>query len=319
MKRMPDVLDRAIGALIGTAVGDALGSGYEFASPVEINDVTMLPGRLTGRPAGSWTDDTDMAVGIALAAQQHGTLATPDALTSVGENFLAWFASHPPDVGIQTRAVLGRCLNAATMSDVAATYQAERPDSAGNGSLMRTAPVALADLDDLDATARAAASISALTHPHRDAQDACVLWSVAIAVGVGGSSSVRDSMNIALTYVDVDRAARWRELLIEAEQCERDFLAPNGWVVRALQAAWRAVMSVENAEPSRAYADGVRCAISLGDDTDTIAAIAGGLLGAHYGASTVPPVWRANLSGWPAGYGNEELTELAQQLVNGTN
>jgi len=68
-----------------------------------------------------------------------------------------------------------------------------------------------------------------------------------------------------------------------------------------------------------AYANGVRFAISLGDDTDTIAAIAGGLLGAHYGASTIPTAWRTHLAGWPAGYGNDELSNLAVQLVTGAN
>ena len=319
MELSPFVLDRAVGALVGTAVGDALGAGYEFAHHVNVDEITMLPGLLTGRPAGHWTDDTDMAMGIALAAQQHGTLATSGALTSVGEQFLAWFASNPPDVGMQTRAVLRDCHDPATMSDVAARFQSHHPDAAGNGSLMRTAPVALANYNDLSAVAEAAAAISALTHPHHDAQDACVLWSIAIARGISGSPSVRESMNVALTYIDPRRESRWRDLLTDAEECERDELSPNGWVVRALQAAWRAAIEVEQSEPSQAYADGVRFAISLGDDTDTIAAIAGGLLGAHYGASTIPPTWRINLSGWPAGYGDTELTKLARNLVTGAN
>ena len=319
MEPSPDLLDRAIGALVGTAVGDALGAGYEFDTYVDPADVAMLPGKLTGRPAGHWTDDTDMAMAIALAASEHGTLKTQLAQTRVAENFLAWYASQPPDVGMQTRAVLGACHEPHTMIDVAARFQSQRPEAAGNGSLMRTAPVALADLDDLVVVAESAAMISALTHPHLDAQDACVLWSVAIALGVSGSPSLRESMNGALTYIDPRREARWRDILKEAEECGLDDLVPNGWVVRALQAAWRAALEGERSDPAVAYANGVRFAISLGDDTDTIAAIAGGLLGAHYGASTIPTAWRTHLAGWPAGYGNDELSNLAVQLVTGAN
>jgi ADP-ribosylglycohydrolase len=319
MEPSPDLLDRAIGALVGTAVGDALGAGYEFDTYVDPTDVEMLPGRLTGRPAGNWTDDTDMAMAIALAASEHGTLTTQVAQTQVAENFLAWYASQPPDVGMQTRAVLRACHEPHTMNEVAAKFQSQRPDAAGNGSLMRTAPVALADLEDLEGVAESAAAISALTHPHLDAQDACVLWSVAIALGVNGSPSLCESMNGALAYVDPRREARWRDILTEAEECELEDLAPNGWVVRALQAAWRAALEVEQSDPAVAYADGVRFAISLGDDTDTIAAIAGGLLGAHYGALTIPTEWRAHLAGWPTGYGNDELSKLAVQLVTGAN
>ena len=310
-----DFSDRAMGALLGTAVGDALGAGYEFAYRVDVTDVTMLPGRLTGRPAGHWTDDTDMAMAIALAARQHGTLDSHHALNTVAENFLEWYASNPPDVGMQTRAVLSRSQNAAGMAEVASDYQAERPDAAGNGSLMRTAPVALANLSDLATVAKTAREISSLTHPHPDAQDACALWSVAIAVGVSGSPSPRNSMNVALTYLHSARVAKWREILNEAERCELSALAPNGWVIRALQAAWRATVEAEHSDVSQRFSDGVRFAISLGDDTDTIAAITGGLLGAHYGASTIPVEWCTDLSGWPDGYGEQQLRELALNLV----
>ena len=317
MELFPQYHDRAIGALIGTAVGDALGAGYEFEDFVDPSDIDMLPGKLTGRPAGHWTDDTDMAMAIALAAVEYGTLTIEAAHTRVAENFLSWFASHPPDVGIQTRAVLSACGDPRAMFEVASKFQARRPDAAGNGSLMRTAPVALADCNNLTAVAKSAAAISALTHPHRDAQDACVLWSVATALGVTGSPSLRESMTIALSYLEPESEARWRSIVAEAEECDLSHLVPNGWVVRALQAAWRAAVEVEHADPTLAYADGVRFAISLGDDTDTIAAIAGGLLGAHFGASTIPLSWRTNLAGWPEGYGNDELSALAVTLAKG--
>lgn len=317
---MPDslsLIDRAEGVLIGTAVGDALGAGYEFDEVVQPEAVAMRPGRLTGRPAGHWTDDTDMAMGIALAARECGSLDSPVALTRIAENFLAWFASHPPDVGIQTRSVLSQCIHPETLTDVAFAYQARHPDAAGNGSLMRTAPVALADFDRPEVVARTAMSVSALTHPHRDAQQACALWSVAIAEGLRGSPSLRHSMNNALDYLEINDRERWTGLLVRAEECDPRELAPNGWVVRAFQAAWRACCESGEVQQEDAFRRGVTYAIALGDDTDTIAAIAGGMLGAHLGANGIPTKWRRDLAGWPIGYGDAELAALARSIVSG--
>lgn len=316
MLHSPSFVDRAEGVLIGTAVGDALGAGYEFDRPVTPEAVAMRPGRLTGRPAGHWTDDTDMAMGIALAARECGSLDSPVALARISENFLDWYASNPPDVGMQTRSVLSRCTDPELLTDVAAAYQALHPDAAGNGSLMRTAPVALADFEHSDVVARTARSVSALTHPHPDAQHACALWSVAIAEGLRGSPSMQHSMKLALNHLEVDDRKRWKDLLLHAEECDPRELAPNGWVVRALQAAWRACSESSDAAPEDAFRRGVTFAISLGDDTDTIAAIAGGMLGAHHGANSIPTEWRRDLAGWPSGHGDSELAELARWIVS---
>ena len=78
-------LDRAIGAVLGSAVGDALGAGFEFATPPRPSEVRMRPGTLTGKPAGHWTDDTAMAVSVLRVAATLGTLATPEAQTAVAQ------------------------------------------------------------------------------------------------------------------------------------------------------------------------------------------------------------------------------------------
>ena len=95
------LFDRAAGALLGSAVGDALGAGYEFYEPDDIDDVEMRPGILTGRPAGSWTDDTDMAWCVATAAAEGCDLTTSEGLERVAELFLQWYESDPRDVGVQ--------------------------------------------------------------------------------------------------------------------------------------------------------------------------------------------------------------------------
>ncbi|MGH8981626.1 MAG: ADP-ribosylglycohydrolase family protein [Acidimicrobiales bacterium] len=153
-------------------------------------------GALTGRPAGSWTDDTDMAVGIATVAARGHRLDKAEGQALVAEQFLSWYADHPPDIGNQTRAVLSSTTDPALLSEVAAAYQKSHPDATGNGSLMRTGPVALAHLGDDEALATAARAISALTHPHDLAGDACVLWCIAIdrAVREGRLDGIWDGL-----------------------------------------------------------------------------------------------------------------------------
>src|ERR1700686_3493615 len=90
-------LDRAVGAVIGSATGDALGAGYEFVEAPATDNVTMRPGTLTSAPAGHWTDDTAMAIAILEVAADQGTLITEGAADAVGERFLEWYRSGPSD------------------------------------------------------------------------------------------------------------------------------------------------------------------------------------------------------------------------------
>ncbi|MCJ7779545.1 MAG: ADP-ribosylglycohydrolase family protein, partial [Acidimicrobiia bacterium] len=149
--------DRAAGVLVGLAAGDSLGAGYEFGTAFE-GPVEMKGGGPFGWEPGEWTDDTQMAICIAEQA------ATGDLdLDALGDRFSAW-ASEATDIGNQTRAVLSRAIDGSDLPAVAAEYFRERPThAAGNGSLMRTGPVALAYLGDRDRIAEAAAEISALT------------------------------------------------------------------------------------------------------------------------------------------------------------
>jgi hypothetical protein len=204
-------------------------------------------------------------------------------------------------------------LNAASRGDVisAANARAESAKlhertgrTAGNGSLMRTAPVALAYLDDEEAMVQAARAVSELTHFDPDAGDACVLWCCGIRHAVLiGELDVR----IGLRHIGPDRRELWSQRLDAAESARPSSFANNGWVVAALQAAWSAIVTtpVPADDPGSEVfrADHLRLALDsavrAGDDTDTVAAIAGGLLGAAYGASAVPGDWRSLLHGWP--------------------
>jgi ADP-ribosylglycohydrolase len=306
-----DELDRAVGAVIGSAAGDALGAGYEFAEVPEPHEVVMRPGTLTGEPAGYWTDDTAMAVAILEIAASHGTLITDNAAAAVGERFLDWYRSGPRDIGMQTRAVLSR---ATSGQDVATTAVAEferQPDRAGNGSLMRTGPVALAHLGDVEELAMAARVMSALTHPNQFAIDACVLWTLAIdhAIRTGELIGPR----VGLQVIDEPRRLQWDQWIDDAETLPPKSFNPNGYVVTALQAAWSAIEATRESDDH--FATGLRQAVAIGNDTDTVAAIAGSLLGAAYGVRSVPLEWRRGLGGWP-GYRDVDLVNLAARAAH---
>ena len=304
--------DRAIGAVIGGAVGDALGAGYEFAHRPDKDDVSMRPGTLTGEPAGCWTDDTAMAIAILEAAAHHGTLITREAATAVGERFLDWYRSGPSDVGGQTSVVLGQAISGADLAAVAARELVKKPHGAGNGSLMRTGPVALAHLGNDDDLVRAATMMSALTHPNPYASDACVLWTVAIDRAVRTGELIGPRAGLSL--IEPARRDEWEDWVDEAEARDpRDF-TPNGYVVTALQAAWSSIHATENSD--HPFEEGLRTAVSIGDDTDTVAAIAGALLGAVYGATSIPPLWRQGLAGWPRNYREIDLIRLAVRAAN---
>ena len=297
-------LDRAVGALLGAAAGDALGVPYEFGqrSLCAEEPAQMVGGGLGDIAPGQWSDDTEMACVIAEVAASGADLRSDEALEQIARGFLRWYGESPPDVGVQTRHVLSRTGPAAgaapRMRVVSEELHQRTGRTAGNGSLMRTSPVALAHLADTDAIAEAARRISELTHFDPMAGDACVLWSVAIdhAIQTG-----KLDLGFGLRYVD----ASWVDLISEAERREpREFANNNGWVVAALQAAWSSITRSSSLEET------LQTAVHGGGDTDTVAAIAGGLAGAAYGGSAVPFAWRRALHGWP-GLRARDLTTLA--------
>src|ERR1700752_2972588 len=176
--------DRACGALLGTAAGDALGAGYEFGPPLPPDvPVGMIGGGLGPFKPGEGTDDTSMAVAIAEVAATGADLRQESAQDYIVERW-HWWAQTAKDIGTQTSSVLAaagrRGISARTAREEAAALHRRPAHTAGNGSLMRTAPVALAYLDDEAGLAEAARAVSDLTHHDPEAGDACVLWCAAI-------------------------------------------------------------------------------------------------------------------------------------------
>jgi ADP-ribosylglycohydrolase len=169
---------------------------------------------------------------------------------------------------------------------------------------MRTAPVALAYLGDDERIASAARAVSDLTHYDDDAGDACVLWCLAInhAVLTGQLDVER-----GLRFIPEARRELWELRCFEAVCREPEEFDRNGWVVHAMQAAWCAIVSTESVvldpaagtHPAQHFQLALENAVRVGGDTDTVAAIAGQLLGALWGRSAVPAEWMRIVHGAP--------------------
>ena len=177
----------------------------------------------------------------------------------------------------------------------------------------------MAYLDDESALVETARTVSELTHFDPEAGDACVLWCCAIRHVI---LTVELDARIGLHHIDTERRDLWSTRLDVAAASKPSDFPNNGWVVEALQAAWSSITTtpIPTEDPAAGVfrADHLRLALDTavrgGGDTDTVAAIAGGLLGATYGASAVPEEWRRVLHGWP-GLATRDLAALATRIV----
>ena len=266
-----------------------------------------------GRPVlharGEWTDDTSMAIPVLDVLARGDRIDDAASREEIVGRWIGW-SRTAKDVGAQTRSVLLQIPESFTEADVCAAARAvhERAGrSGGNGALMRTGPLALGYLDrpatELAAAARA---VSELTHWEADSASACILWCAAILTG---ELDVRGQ----LALLPAADAARWSALIDEAlapGAHPRDFMENNGWVVRAFQGALAAIVGATS------LTDAVERAVRGGGDTDTVAAIAGALAGAVWGAAAVPAEWTRELQGWPR-YAAEDLERQAGLAVRG--
>jgi ADP-ribosyl-[dinitrogen reductase] hydrolase len=282
------IRDRAAGALLGLAVGDAVGTTLEFRSrdtyPVLTDMVGGGPFRL--KP-GQWTDDTAMA--LALADSLHGAddLDEHDLM----QRFVAWWREGTYsctgtcfDIGNTTRAALARFER--TGNPIAGDPS---PHAAGNGSLMRLSPVAIRWWNNPDKRRDAAARQSRTTHAAPEAVDACVAYADLIAEAIAGQTthSLLAPRETGLPgAIGPIMAGRWRGQ-------HRHTVRASGYVAHSPEAALWAVGR------SGSFAEAVLTAANLGEDADTTAAIAGQLAGAIWGASGIPASWQERLAWAP--------------------
>lgn len=303
--------DRALGTVVGSAVGDALGAPFEFGPEGAFSARFPEPGQggeMCG--GGGWdpgeaTDDTQMAVLVAESLLEHGGLELPDVFS----RFRRWAASDPKDIGLQTEAVL----SSGDPWDLAAALHFQTSQrAAGNGALMRAATSAVYFADaGRDATMDAARRIAALTHGDRAAWEGTAVFHELVRVALAGGDPIA-AVPGTLTAVHPDHRARYAAVL------DRDWhpdLATefNGAVWPCLGSAVWALRT------TRSYESALRAAVDLGGDTDTVAAVTGALAGAVYGMSAIPERWTAALHVPLPGSGGRvlrtpELTALAQRL-----
>jgi ADP-ribosyl-[dinitrogen reductase] hydrolase len=307
----PGILDRAKGVLVASAAGDAVGAPYEFGPPLEPEEkIGMYPHRSFA--AGEWTDDTSQALAIA-----RGALVAPlhsdEGAQAVTDQFYRWYDEDRKGIGNQTRLIMANLSErtAENLLDRSINFAKSEPLASGNGSLMRTGPVALSYLADDEHLVTAATRMSELTHAELTCVEACVIWSKAIRHAILFENF--DGVYRAIRELEADRADFWLEIFERAEANEPKVFSRNGWVIEAIQVAWSAMSRNDQSDPSHLRKSIEDC-VRAGMDTDTTAAIAGALLGARWGASAVPQEWASLIHGWP-GYHLQDLESLAEKLV----
>ena len=274
----------------------------------------MIGGGLGPYAPGEWSDDTQLALCIAEVTASGADLTTDDELRLVAERFVGWQETGATDIGNQTRTVLGKARGQAdVLAAMRAASAAEaRRDRAGNGALMRTGIVGLVALDDPIKTADAAARVAGLTHAHQLCVESSILWSEAIRVAVVDE---RLDLHSGLRLLPKERYQEWAKWIAAAEPhvgrpASPEAFERNGFTVTALQAAWWAIKATERVKGPDHVEAALQAAIGLGHDTDTVAAIAGALLGARYGVSGLPSDLARRVHGWP-GLRGHDLVRLA--------
>lgn len=291
----PDVLrSRFLGSLLGLATGDAVGTTLEFKPPGTFAPIEdLVGGGPFGLQPGEWTDDTSMALCLAASLVERQGFDPADQMSRYVRWYREGYMSSTGrcfDIGSTVRQALHR------FERTGEPYSGSTdPMSAGNGSIMRLAPVPLFyAAQPLEALQRSAES-SRTTHAAPAAVDACRYLGALIvgALSGHGKKTLLDSHFTPLpgywndqplvNEVDDIAAGSFR-----VHQPPR--IKGSGYVVRSLEAALWAFFRTDT------FQDGCLLAANLGDDADTTAAVYGQLAGAFYGAEAIPAKWRARLA-----------------------
>lgn len=289
--------NRAVGALLGLAVGDAVGTTLEFTQRDTYPHLTdMVGGGPFGLQPGQWTDDTSMALALAESLLAKPSLDEADLMG----RFANWYVHGVNsctgtcfDIGHATRSAIEAWLR--TGNPVAGSTD---PNTAGNGSLMRLAPVAIRHWRAPDLLIDVARRQSLTTHGASQAVEACACFAQVLAEAIGGGDwkeALSRQGPIEDQAIAEIVAGSWRERT-------RLQIASSGYVVHSLEAALWCVAETAT------FRDAVLLAANLGDDADTTAAITGQLAGAVYGAGSIPKVWLERLA-W-----RDDIEALARRL-----
>lgn len=283
-----DLQERVVGCVLGLAMGDALGAPFEFLRAANVPDpAPALELPWMHLPPGSTTDDTAMARNLVRSLGDRGGFDEDD----LARRHLDWFATRSPGVGSLTRRVLSRADRGTPVSEAAREVWEQRgPEvSAGNGSVMYCVPLGLALANEPGRLAELAPRLSAITHYDercRTAVLAVTAAAAALARGDDRETSVAAGLEAALPRPGGEEL----EFLVEAVGGTRPVDGPDmGFCLFAAAVGLQAVLRHEGFE------EGVRAVVALGGDTDTNAAVAGGLLGTLVGREGLPETWLGRL------------------------
>lgn len=293
MKGSVELLNKIKGGLFGVAIGDALGASVEFMTPKQIIEkhgvvTEILGGGMFGFHKGEVTDDTDMTLCVA-----KGILKNPlFPIEDIGEEFLKWQKGRPKDIGMTVQYALSFYSSSDDWEMAAKqthTYLGEK--SAGNGTLMRTLPIALA-YKNIEKIITISTQQSKMTHYDDLANEACVIYNK-----VAHRLLLDEELKKAI-HEEV-QGTRYEHVLSTEPTC-----VPDGYVVHTMEWVVYSLLHTSSFE------EAVQFAVNLGYDADTVGAITGGLAGIYYGYDTLPIRYVNDL------LIKEELEDISIQLYN---
>ena len=313
---MPDLRDRLRGIAVGAAVGDAMGMPLEFQPPrPAFNLLTeMIDGAI---PAGSFTDDTEMALALAESLQFVNPLDGHD----LAGRFTAWYQCNPPDVGVNTSRVLRLITQGVSWEEAAQKVYENNPDAASNGAVMRCWPLAIARHDNPSLLAAETRLQSEVTHKHPDAVNAAILLNLILQRIATRDDSVRPHAALREAVADCTRQVNLSEefrLVVDLAPVRlREDLKNSGWALHTMESALWATQT------TRSFEEALVQAVNLGSDADTTGAVAGAIAGAMYGLSAIPARWQEKLHGeYPLRSGRiwliGDFIDLADRLAKTT-
>ncbi|MBC6431213.1 ADP-ribosylglycohydrolase family protein [Nostoc sp. HG1] len=285
---------KTLSGLMGLCVGDALGVPMEFTSRAERvkSPVTTMQGYGTwNQPPGTWSDDSSLSFCLAEC------LCRGYALDAIANSFWRWYkeAYWTPrgdvfDIGQTTHTAIMRLKQGVVPHQAGGKVE----NSNGNGSLMRILPMAYCHrnftLGELLARVH---DVSAITHAHARSQMACGIY-ISIAVALLEGADLQTAYLQALQ--DIQTIYSVREFLLEKPHFGRVFsgeiakipveeINSGGYVIDTLESSLWCLLN------SSSYSEAVLKAVNLGGDTDTTAAVTGGLAGIYYGVENIPKQW----------------------------
>ena len=301
-------IDRYLGSLQGLAVGDALGTTLEFAEPGTFTPITdMVGGGPFSLRPGEWTDDTSMALCLAESLVEKNSFDPRDQM----ERYVRWWKeghlSHSGncfDIGNTTRKALSQF-------EITQDPFSGSSDSfaAGNGSIMRLAPVPMFYSREPELAIMKSAESSRTTHGANEAIDACKYLGAIIAGAINGAT--KDDL-LSERYCPIDDYWKNNPLVPKIDDIamgsfkrkDPPDIKGTGYVVQSLEAALWAF------NKGNTFEEGCLLAVNLGDDADTTGAVYGQIAGAYFGEQGIPQKWLTNLAMRPT------ILDLAHRLFD---